>query len=184
METTTQIYLEITLESGGNVLGETKAGGYENRIDIDSFSFSASAKKQSLKDVEDKKVRNNLDFSRVSISKVFDRSSLLMASALKRRARFSEAKIAVDQQFIDPGFEGKARNEILIFYLYGGYVADIKLRTSEGNVGAQIKEDIELSFHNFRVIYYAETRDDAGELVSDYRLPPVIYETARVEQEA
>jgi type VI protein secretion system component Hcp len=184
METTTQIYLQITLERGGAVEGDTQAGGYENRIDIDSFQFNASAKKLSLKDVSDKKVRNNLDITRVTISKVFDRASLQLAGIMKRRERFSEAKIAVDQQFIDPAWSGKVRNETLILYLYSGYVANIKLRTSEANAGAQVKEDIELSFHDFRVEYYAEDRGNSGRLVDDYRWEPCIYETSRPEQEA
>lgn len=184
METTTQIYLQITMERGGLVSGESTAGGYENRIDIDSFDFNASAKPMSLKSASDKKVRNNLDLKRVSINKVFDRASLQLAGVMKRRERFTEAKIAVDQQYIDPEWSGKARNEILIVYLYGGYVADIRLQTSEGSSGAQIKEILELSFHNFRVEYYAEDRGNSGRLVDDYRWEPCIYETSRDEQEA
>lgn len=184
METTTQIYLELTLESG-SIKGESPAGGYEKRIDIDSFSFNASADKQSLQDVEGKTVRNNLEFDRLSISKVFDRSSLQLAAVMNQRKKFTEAKIAVDQQYINPEWEGKVRNEILILYLYDGYIADIKFRTSEGNVGAQIKEDIELSFHNFRVIYYAEDRrGKEGLIVDDYRTEAHIFETLREEQKA
>lgn len=182
MQTTTQIYLQITLERGKPVMGESQAGGYENRIDLDSFSFTAKAHKQSLKDVTGKTVRNNLNLSSVSVSKVFDRASLQLASVMKRREPFSEARIAVDQQFIDPAWTGKARNEILIIFLYDGYIADIKLRTSESNVGAQIREDIELSFHDFRVEYYAEDRGNTGKLVDDYRWEACIFETARRQQ--
>jgi len=48
MESTTQIYLEITPESG-NLLGESKAGGYETRIDIDSFNWKIDAKNDTVK---------------------------------------------------------------------------------------------------------------------------------------
>jgi type VI protein secretion system component Hcp len=172
METTTQIYLQITLDDGREIEGEAKAGGYENRIDIDSFSFKASAKKQLLKDVQGKDVKANLDFHSVSISKVFDRASLQLASLMnkaeKDERRFKEAKIAVDQQFIDPEWTGKERNEILIFYLYEGYVESIKLRTSESGAGASLKEDIELTFRGFEIDYYAEDRE-SGKLAGDYR---------------
>jgi type VI protein secretion system component Hcp len=183
METTTQIYLELTFENGA-IKGESPAGGYEKRIDVDSFSFNASAEKQSLQDVDGKTVRNNLEFDRVSISKVFDRASLQLAAAMNGRKKFTEAKLAVDQQYVDPDWEGKVRNEILILYLYDGYIADIKFRTSEGNVGAQIKEDIELSFQNFRVVYYAEDRNKKGLIVDDYRTEAHIYETSREVQQA
>jgi type VI protein secretion system component Hcp len=183
MDTTTQIYLQIMLERGGYIEGDTEAGGYENRIDIEDFQFTAKAGKLSLKDLENKGVRNNLDISVVSISKFFDRASLQLAGVMKRRERFTEAKIAVDQQYINPDWAGKVRNEVLILYLYQGYVADIKFRTSEANAGAQIKEDIELSFHDFRIEYYAEDRGNAGRLVQDYRWEPCIYQTSRPEQE-
>lgn len=182
METTTQIYLQIAPERGGYVLGESVAGGYENRIDIDSFDFSAKAMKQSLKEALTGDVKSNLAFKTVTVNKVFDRSSLQLAGAMKRREKFREAKIAVDQQYIDPEWSGKARNEILILYLYGGYIADMKLQTSDSGSGAQIKEIVELSFLNFRVEYYAEDRGNAGRLVDDYRWDACIYETSRTEQ--
>lgn len=189
METTTQIYLEITPEGGNPVKGESQAGGYENRIDIESFSFSAKAKKESLKDARQGTVNNNLDFSTVSVSKVFDRASLQLATLMnqrderKERKRLKEARISVDQQYINPDWEGKLRNEILILELYGAYIADIKLRTSEGSGGAQIKEDITISFHNFRVVYYAEDRDKKGLIQDDYRTEQHIYESSHDEQE-
>ena len=186
MESTTQIYLEMTLEKGGGVLGESGAGGYENRIDIDGFQFGASAKKQSLKDIQKGNVVANLDFERVTVSKVFDRSSLLLAGVLSRHDRFSEVKIAVDQQYVDPDWAGKVRNEILIVYLYAGYIADIKFRTSEGGKsGASIKEDITLSFHNCTIYYYAYDgdRSTAGKLGSDYRQETWTFQTDRKIQD-
>ena len=49
MDTTTQIYLKIMLKGGGSVEGDSSAAGYEGQIDIDSFSFSVSAKPQAVK---------------------------------------------------------------------------------------------------------------------------------------
>ena len=154
METTTQIYLEITTENG-QLLGEAIAAGYEKRIDIDGFNLSiGSGTKGSVKDVKNKSAVGTLDFDRISIEKVFDRSSLLLAGMLSRHEKFKEAKISVDQQFVLGDDENKIRNEVLIIHLYSGWVADIKLRTSEGNKGASIKESIALSFHRFDVDYW------------------------------
>jgi type VI protein secretion system component Hcp len=183
MDSTTQIYFEITLEEDGRVLGEAAAGGYESRIDIEGFQFHASAHKQALQDVREGVV-SNLEYHRLSMSKVFDRSSLQLAGVLKGQKKFKEVKISVDQQYIDPKWTGKARNEILIMYLYDGYIADIKLRTSEGNVGASIKEDITMSFENCTIYYYAEDRGDVGRLGDDYRWEPCIFETRRKPQNA
>ena len=43
METTTQIYLEITPESG-QLLGEAMAEGYETGVDIEGFDLTVGAK--------------------------------------------------------------------------------------------------------------------------------------------
>lgn len=184
METTTQIYLQVTLESGAIVKGESTAGGYETRIDIDNFAFNVNALKQSLAEATGGDVKSNIEFGVVIVTKVFDRASLQLAGVMRRRERILEAKIAVDQQFIDVDWSGKARNEILILYLYGGYIADIQVQTSEGDKGAQIKETIQISYANFRVEYYAEDRGNAGKLLDDYRWEPCIYETTRPVQGA
>ena len=182
MDNTTQIYLNVELDSGP-VPGESTAGGYEGQIDIDGFQFTASATKSVLKDVQ-KGVKANLDVSRVSISKVFDGASLHLANAMRNRKRFSTATISVDQQFVFDDVD-KIANQILIIELKDGYIADIKLRTSESGAGAQIKEDIELSFHNFKVVYYAEERDKKTRLLTtDWRPTPYIFETQREVQDA
>jgi len=90
---------------------------------------------------------------------------------LNRHEKFTEAKISVDQQFVEGDGEDKIRNEVLVIYLYNGYVADIKLRTTEGKQGASIKEDIELSFHRFSIDYYAYEGDPkSGRIGDDYRM--------------
>jgi type VI protein secretion system component Hcp len=184
MDSTTQIYLQMTLESGLLVFGESEAGGYESRIDIDSFEFRARAKKQSLKDVEKGSISANLDFNELTVNKVFDRSSLLLAGVLARHERFQDVKIAVDQQYIDKSVV-KERNETVIIHLTSGYIADIKFRTSEGEKSASIKEVITLSFHNISILYYAYDgieKSGGKKLGDDYRTQPWPFATHRDEQ--
>lgn len=184
MESTTQIYLEITT-ANGQLLGEARAGGYENRIDIDGFNLSiGSGTKGSVKDIKGKSAVGTLDFDRISIDKVFDRSSLLLAGMLSRHEKFTEAKIAVDQQFVQGDDEDKIRNEVLIIHLYSGYVADIKFRTSEGSKGASIKETVDLSFHQFDVDYWGYKVDRrTGDLGDDYRLKYMGFKSKPNEQQ-
>jgi type VI protein secretion system component Hcp len=186
MDSTTQIYMQMTLESGLLVVGETDAGGYENRIDINSFQFHAKAKKQSLKDVQRDSISANLDFDHVTIEKVFDRSSLLLQRVLKRQERFDEVKIAVDQQFIHSGAI-KERNETLIIHLKKGYIADIGLRTTEGRTSATITENLTLSFHNIDIKYYAYSGIELSlgkKIGDDYRIQIWDFQTDRDEQGA
>jgi type VI protein secretion system component Hcp len=182
MDNTTQFYLNVILDSGP-VPGESTAGGYEGQIDIDGFDFAATAKEVALKKVQ-KGVKANLDLSRVTISKVFDGASLYLANAMRNRKRFSTATISVDQQFVFDNVD-KIANQILIIDLGDGYIADIKLRTSESGAGAQIKETIELTFHNLSIVYYAEERDAKTRLLTtDWRPMPWTFVKQREIQKA
>jgi type VI protein secretion system component Hcp len=171
MDSTTKIYLEMTLEDGSSGLGVAEAAGYQRRIDIDSFQFGVSAKKQSVKDGKNKDVSGNLQFDLFSFSKVFDRATLELGKVLNSHTRFKEVLIAVDQQL---SVGGADRNEILFITLEKGYIADIKMRTSDGGkAGVSIKDDVTLSFQNCTISYYAYagSRDTKGEkLGDDYRL--------------
>ena len=196
MESTTQIYLKITLAGGGTIKGDSSAVGYEGQIDIDSFSFSVGAKPQAVKSVGAKQIEANLDFETVSISKVLDRASLQLAMAMgdnsegsdagRKRKSFKEATISVDQQYVQFERTGKYRNEVVIFSLYDGYIVKTALRTSESGAGASIREDIELSFHNFEITYYAEQRDEEGTQEDRSNWRPLAYgfKTERAIQKA
>jgi type VI protein secretion system component Hcp len=204
METTTQIYLQITPKKG-KVFGEARAEGYEGRIDIESFSFNAKAKTDSLDGVSAKKVEaalarkklHNLDVNRVTLSKVFDKSSLQLAGMLKGRVaggseregdRFETAKISVDQQYIESYSSDesvKYANEILILTLFDGCISNISMRASEAGAGAQILEDVELAFHDFEIVYYAENRSEKGVLAETWRPDRWSYMTSnRADQKA
>jgi type VI protein secretion system component Hcp len=198
MESTSQIYLEFELEKG-SITGESPIGGYEKRIDIDTFAFEASTKLKTLMEVEKKadglkrgEFMNNLEISRVTVTKPYDSSSLQLAGMMKGRrsiggeregVRFTSATISVDQQYIEiEDIARKYPNQILILTLYDGYIADIKLRTSESGAGAQIVETLELSFHQFEIRYWYEDRDNDGNLLSTWRPKSETYKSQRTIQ--
>jgi len=174
MESTTQIYLEITPEDDSALLGQAIAGGYEQRIDIDSFQFAIDVNQNTIKGIQQNAGVPNLKFDTVTVVKKFDNASLPIAGMLAGKKKFTEAKIAVDQQYVE---DTKYRNEVLVLTLKSGYVAEITLRTSEGKAGAtSIVEDIKLQFHNFEVVYwgysgsYVDSPEaGSGKLGDDYR---------------
>jgi type VI protein secretion system component Hcp len=197
MQSTSQIYLEFELEKG-DITGESPIVGYEKRIDIDTFSFEAGTKLKTFRDVEiraenlkPRERMNNLEISRVSLTKPYDSSSPQLARMLQGRdaagteregVRFVSATISVDQQYIalqDYEDIHKYANQILILKLCDGYVSNISLRTSEAGTGAQIIETVELSFHKFEVIYWYEDRDSKGNLISTWRPKAIPYATER-----
>jgi len=182
MESTTQIYLEIKPEKG-DATGEAISGGYEGRIDITSFAFGIGAKPSTVKGSQKSDVAGNLDYDKISITKVFDDASLRLAGLLRDQRRFAEAKIAVDQQYVEAGVD-KFRNEVLIIYLYRGNVADFNVRTSEGQKGASIIETLSLTYQKICIDYYAYDSDSSsGKLGDDYRLGYAPRFEAEVEEQ-
>jgi type VI protein secretion system component Hcp len=183
MDSTTKIYLDIDFSDGESDIGESLAGGYKQRIDIESFQFNVEAK-QNVKDTDNKNVSGNLHFDVFTFTKVFDSSSLKLTNALGRHTRFDEVLVAVDQQLIDRSIGGPERNEILFIKLKSGYIADIKLQTSDGGKSAAIKETITLSFQNCDITYFAYAGNLYGgeELGDDYRMDTHIFRSSNKEQ--
>jgi type VI protein secretion system component Hcp len=182
MDSTTKIYLQFEFESGELDLGEAEAIGYKKRIDIDSFHFSVNSKKQSVKSSSKEEVSANIQFDLVTFSKVFDSASIRLIRNLGAHNRFKQAIITVDQQLVDE----HERNEILFIYLHDGYIADIKMRTSDqGKAGSSIKEDVSLSFHRCDIHYYAYKGKKVGgqkKLGDDYRIDANVYHSSYSEQ--
>lgn len=178
MESTTQIFLLINVTSESDyVKGESRVEGYAKRIQIDSFDFGMKAKEQSVRDTGTQAVTGNLDFDAVSVSKYFDRASVRLMQLVKERTEFIEARITVDQQLEERSGE-RAQNAIIVFHLYNGHVASLKLQTSESDKGASMKENLTLTFRNFAVEYYFKS-----DRTRDYRDDYVGFETAYEDQE-
>lgn len=166
MESTTQIFLRISDENDNSLVkGESMVLQYEDRIEIESFTFNMEGKKQTVRQTGG--AAANLDFKHVSISKPFDLSSLKLANLLKQRKEFYEARITVDQQLEEK--KERQQNAVIVFHLLRGYVTDMKLRTSEGKIGATVREDIELSYRNVEVEYYYKEVDEKTGQREDFR---------------
>ena len=174
MESTTQIFLQLMPHGGEQVKGEAHAQGFEQSIELENFSFDLSVE-QSLQK-PGRKASANLHRQPVHCTKVFDKSSLVLAQLMKDKVKFDWARLFVDQQLQDQ--VGKDPNPILVIDLLNGYITHIDLRASEGTVSAKISEELTLSYVNFKVWYCPRAK------VGEYRAAEVTYETTYVEQPA
>jgi type VI protein secretion system component Hcp len=175
VESTTQIFLrvQITDEEDDFVRGESLAGGYDDRIQIDSFSFGMESKLQAPRPGEGA----NVDLNAVQVTKFFDRSSTrlhallrgdkpITGRALEERKPLHEVRITIDQQLEEAGI-GKAQNAILVFHLLKARLTDIKLDVSGDARSTTIKETVSFVFKNFEVEYYYKSMKNNKK--SDYR---------------
>jgi hypothetical protein len=88
---------------------------------------------------------------------------------MNARVKFDWARLFVDQQLQDE--IGKDPNPILVIDLLDGFISNFSLRASEGKVSATIREDLTLSYVNFKVWYCPRAK------VGQYRAAEVTYET-------
>jgi len=81
VESTTQIFLRVQITDAEDdfVRGESLAVGYDDRIQIDSFSFGMEAKLQAPRAGKGA----NIDLNQVQVTKFFDRSSTTLAGLLQ-----------------------------------------------------------------------------------------------------
>lgn len=168
MESTTQIFLQLMPAGGSRIVqGEAHAQGFEKSIELENFSFDLTVEQSVQK--AGKKNTSNLQREPVRCSKIFDKSSLVLAQLMNARVKFDWARLFVDQQLQDE--IGKDPNPILVIDLLDGFISNFSLRASEGKVSATIREDLTLSYVNFKVWYCPRAK------VGQYRAAEVTYET-------
>ena len=182
MESTTQIFLLIVVDGDEQAVGgEGRIDRYSNRIQIDSFSFSMQAKENTVRKTGEK-ASSNIDMGTVKVSRPFDTASKKLSSLLKKRTKFDEARLTVDQHMTWGLGEAREQNAIIVFHLLNGYVADQKFNAKEGDKGASISESLELSFKNVAIEYYVLNRKYRDAELRNYRENPVLaFETQNEE---
>jgi hypothetical protein len=188
MESTTQIFLrvQVTAAEDSFVEGKALSGRYEERIQIDSFTFGMNAKLQAPTK-SNQEAASNIDFNALSVTKVFDRASLGLAALLQGTEKYGgkartpkplyEVRITIDQQLEEYGGEvrGKAQNAIMVFHLKQARLMEIKLDASEDKTSTSVKETLSFTFAGFSVEYYF--KDMKNDIRSDYRDKYLAFET-------
>lgn len=168
MESTTEIFLLIAV-SGENdtVAGEGRVDRYDDRILIDSFSFSMQAKENTVRKTGEN-ASANVDMNNVSVSRPFDTASNTLSRLLKNRTKFAEARLTVDQHMLWPSGE-REQNAIIVFHLLNGNVTSQTINAKEADKGASISETIELSFKNVAIEYYIMNRGGRDQATRAFR---------------
>lgn len=167
MESTSQIFLRIQVSEAESsaVEGEALVEGYADRVQIEDFNFGMKAKLQAPSK-SPQKGSSNIDFDPLEVTKYFDRSSMRLASLLKRREQLYEVRITVDQQLEEIGV-GKAQNAIIVFHLMEARISNINLSVSGEGVASTVTETVSFTFKNFSVEYYYKGTKNNKK--SDYR---------------
>lgn len=146
----TQIFLHLEIQ-GGQIHGEATTGGYEGEIELESFRWGLSAKHSPKQD--NRTLKPVLDYDELTITKLYDKSSINFARYLNSRAPFDVAQLIVDHHVHAAGSK-KDQNPALIIDLSEGRIVSVKITISESDKGSNIKEDITLTFRKVDVLYY------------------------------
>jgi type VI protein secretion system component Hcp len=146
-----QIFLRLTMARGNKIRGEASAGGYDGLIEVENFTWAVSSKYSLRQDRA--KVRPQINYDKVKVSKLYDVSSVSLASHMNGRIAFKTAEIIVDHHLQETGL-AKAGNPLMVIELRNGYIEDIRISVSEGKLAATVREDMSLSFMNFKITYH------------------------------
>lgn len=152
----TQIFLHLEI-AGRQINGEATAGGYEGDIEVESFRFGAEAEYPPR--VDRTKVKPRIKYKTLTISKLYDKSSINMSRYMGLRTPFDHAQLVVDHHAQHAG-QKKDQNPAFVYDLNDGFIDSVKLTISESDKGASVKEDVVLSFQRLDVYYYPPTADD------------------------
>ena len=142
----TQIFLALTV-SGNPVRGEATIQGFEDQIEIDDFKFEVKASASSPKQAQNK-LSTRLEPSALTLSKVYDKSSVNLARHASSQLEFDHAKITVNQSMIES--DGVQHDPILISELWEGVVKSVNLSMSGSGTSSVVKEDIVLTYKEVR----------------------------------
>lgn len=181
MDTTPLIFLRIALDSDENtVRGAGKIERYEERIPVDSFSFSLKPKDNQVRQTTGA-ASGSQDLQKVSITKAFDNSSFALSVLAKeakdpsKPRKFTEARLTVDQHMLwavtDEDFR-REQNAIIVLHLLDGHVSKLGWSASEQAKGASIKETLELTFRHVEIEYYEMDRERSDAEGRTYRKDP------------
>jgi len=174
MESPKQIFLLIAVsDETHTILGEGLVDRYDDRILVDSFSFSMQAKENAVRKT-DQHASANVDMHTVSVSRPFDTASKALSRLLKNRTKFAEARLTVDQHMTWGQGAAREQNAIIVFHLLNGHVTSQTINAKEADKGASISETIELSFKNVAIEYYVLNRGNRSQASRNYRENPVL----------
>jgi type VI protein secretion system component Hcp len=186
MESPTQIFLLIAVSGETKPIGgEGRVDRYDDRILVDSFSFSMQAEENTVRKNDGQASAHiKRPMPAVTVSRPFDTASKALSRLLKNRTKFDEARLTVDQHMTWGQGAAREQNAIIVFHLLNGHVTSQTINAKEADKGASISETIELQFKNVAIEYYVLNRGYRDQALRNYRESPVLqFETQFDEYE-
>lgn len=168
----TLLYLSIYFDNK-LVAGEGTAKDYENRVEIESFSWGLTAKHERG---QGKRVVTAVKPDMLVLKKFFDKASISLLKAVKNAEGqkvpkpFSTARL----QFADMvRVAGQPPKKIMELVLKDGYVEKVTLDAGATGKGMSVRETVSLSFTKLDILYYPKV------LAKDTRGPACIFQTSQ-----
>jgi type VI protein secretion system component Hcp len=153
----TLLYLQIDFD-GKAVAGESTATDYENRIEIESFSWEMEV--EHREESKDRETNSTVKPRMVKLEKFFDSASTVLMQKMRSGTPFKSARLTFADMV---RIEGRAPKQIMSILLKDGFVEEVRLSTSGGKA-ISVKESISLSFNRLVLQYHPHilTRDTRG----------------------
>lgn len=151
------IYLKLEVK-GKPVLGESRLKDYEDQIEIDSLSWSATAEHPGMG--ANQKARTEVRPKAVRLGKVFDKASTNLCLHMNKREPFTTATITVMSMVLS-GPDDK-NIKLMTIQLNDGYIESLDLSASESGKSMAVRENLTLSFKKCKLQYYPADLQQGG----------------------
>lgn len=151
MSASTQIFLRMNAISGGLIKGEAFAEGYLGQIEIDSFTWGMSAK-EGLRTASKINAVTQMNYDKLSLQKVYDRSSPSLAEHMTKNFKFKDITVTVDHLENRSGSFISA-TPVVVIELSNVFIESIKIAATEGDKSVAVRETVELSYTGLTLIY-------------------------------
>lgn len=140
------IFMKLTLR-GQPLKGDVTVPGFEDRIAVDSCSWSNKADHRSI----GPNVRKTtLTPGHLKFGKVFDRSSTALYMAMKQREKLESCLLTL----VDVATPNERLEKLLEIEVMACQIESISTRASEAGSVVRVGEDFALSFESGRLTYY------------------------------
>lgn len=138
-----QIFLDLTMERGGPVLGEAELVGYEKQIVLLDIEWGMTVKRDTHTGTgAGRDTKRSIELGEITLTKRFDVSSTRLYSSMSNRERIKTGRISVPQGFAVQGAANQGKRDAFAIEFSDAFIENVGLDMVEDGKAMVLQEKI------------------------------------------
>lgn len=147
-----QIFLELTMERGGPVFGESETVGYEKQIVLLDFDWDMKVKRDTHKGMgAGRETKRTVELNEIELTKRFDVTSTRLYSSMANREKIKTGRISVPQGFGVEGAANQGKRDAFVLEFSDGYIESVSLDMVEDGNAMVLQEVLSVRFAKIKI---------------------------------